>query len=193
MHRTKLILAIALVASIAFANSAAQAAEYTIDPVHSIVVYRIKHVQASYSYGVFTGLSGAFQFDPENPEAASVKVTVETASLNSFHPVRDEHLKGPDFFDAAKYPEMTFKSTAWKKVKENVFAITGDFTLRGVTRQVTLDAEFVGIGAGMKDEKRAGFEAVFTIKRSDYGMSAYLPDAIADEVRITVSLEGVQK
>lgn len=190
---SKNIFYLAILVAALIAVTAAQAAEYTIDPVHSIALYRIKHAKASYSHGVFTDISGNFSFDPAKPEEASVEVTVKTASINSFHPVRDEHLRGPDFFDVEKYPEMVFRSTSWKKTAENRYAITGKFTLRGVTREVTLEAELVGIGKGMKGETLAGFETVFTIQRREFGMDKYLPDALSDEVQITVSLEGAQE
>lgn len=180
-------IAILVTAPMVFADT------YDIDPVHSVVWFRIKHLGTSYAYGAFTGVSGAISFNPEKTESDKIDVTVKSASVATFNDVRDEHLRGPDFFNVEKYPEITFKSTGWKATGDNRFEITGDLTMLGVTKKVTFPADFVGVGKGMQGEARAGFQAVFTIKRSDFGMTKYVPDVLGDEVHLTISMEGVKK
>lgn len=171
---------------------AASADQYQIDPVHSITLFRVKHVDAGYIYGVFTGVTGEISFDPQAPEKASIAVAVKTTALSTFNADRDTHLKSPDFFNVEKSPDMAFKSTSCRKVGDHTYEITGDFTLLGVTKRITFKADHTGVGKGMKGETRAGFEAVFTIKRSDFGMIKFLPTVVADEVTLTISLEGVK-
>lgn len=176
-----------------FSMAAATADVYDIDAVHSVVWFRIKHLGTSFAYGAFPGVTGTMDFRPDKPEASKISVAIKTANVQTFNEQRDEHLRSADFFDAEHYPEVTFESTAWKAIKENTFEITGDLKIRGVTKQVTFQAEFTGSGIGMKGETRAGFEAVFSIQRSDFGMTKYLPTILSDEVRLTISLEGVKQ
>ncbi len=193
MRTFSITVAVTVLFALVFPAGTALAAGYEIDPVHSTVMYRIKHLDVAYSHGAFTGISGSLVFDPENIETASIEITVAADSVNSFHPERDKHLKSPDFFNVEEYPEIRFKSTTWKAVKEIHYEVTGDFTLLGVTKEITLNVEWTGTGQGREGEKLVGFETVFTILRSDYGMSKYLPDMIGDEVRLTIAIEAIGK
>lgn len=191
MKRMAIVLSMAIVG---IAGSfCAQAEEYTIDPTHSSALFKIKHMDVSFTHGAFTGITGSLRFDPQSPEKSLVEVTIKTDSVNTFVVDRDTHLKSPDFFDVQKYPKMSFKSTSWEKVDDTHYAISGSFTLLGVTKPLTVQAHYVGTGKGMKGETRIGFEAEFTIKRSDFGMTKYLPSAVGDEVVITISLEGIKQ
>ncbi len=140
------------------------------------------------------GLSARFlvkiQFDPEHVENASITITVKTNSINTLNNKRDEHLRSPDFFDVEKFPEAKFKSTSWEHIEENRYRIKGILTLLGVDKPIELEAKWVGAGKGRNHEERIGFEAVFTIKRSDFGMTKYLPTQIGDEVVLTVGIEA---
>ncbi len=185
--------AAALLALFALLSGAASAAQYEVDQVHSLVLYRIMHLGVTPSYGVFTGISGDFTFDPAAPEAAAVEISVDTLSINSFNQGRDNHLKGADFFNVDEHFAMTFKSTAWKATGENAYEVAGDLSFMGVTKPVTVAAVYGGKAKGPRGDDRCGFEVTFTIKRSDYGMTKYLPDALGDEVRVVVALEGIQK
>lgn len=169
----------------------AGAAAYEVDPAHSTALFRISHLGFSYTYGTFGDVSGTLEFDAAKPEEAKVEVTIKTESIDTQVAARDEHLRGEDFLDVAKYPEMTFKSTEWKKVDDTNFSITGDFTLHGVTKSITVNMTKVGEGKGMKGEERIGFEGTFAIKRSDYGMDKMLP-GVGDEVNIVFGTEGVK-
>ncbi|NJL71733.1 MAG: polyisoprenoid-binding protein [Candidatus Competibacteraceae bacterium] len=181
----------ALAALFAVLAPLATAASYEIDAAHSTALFRINHLGFSFTYGTFSEVTGTIAFDAEAPEAAKVDVAIKTASIDTQVTARDEHLRGEDFLDAAKYPEMSFKSTAWKKVDDSTFAITGDFTLHGVTKSITVEMKKIGQGKGMKGEERIGFEGSFTIKRSDYGMDKMLP-GVGDEVNIVFGTEGVK-
>lgn len=171
--------------------NATAADTYKVDPVHSSVMFSIKHAGVTDFHGSFNEITGTVVFDAADPAKSSVELTVPVESVDSRHPKRDAHLKSPDFFNAEKFPAVTFKST---KVEGSgdVFKVTGDFTLLGVTKSITVDFKRGPDGKGMQGEVRGGGETRFTIKRSDYGMT-FMPDALGDEVNLVISLEGVKQ
>lgn len=170
-------------------SAPAQADSFTVDAVHSAVIYRIKHLNTSWHYGRFNDVSGTFNI----AEGGSIDVTIKTESIDSGNGKRDTHLKGPDFFSAKEFPEITFKSSSIKKTSETAFEATGQLTLHGVTKDVTAQIEKAGEGPGMSGKgKIQGFEAKFAIKRSDYGM-AFMVGQIGDDVNLIASFEGAQK
>jgi len=188
------ILAVAVFTAALTLASNARAADYMLDSSHAAATFKISHLGFSQTHGGFKEISGAFSIDPAKPETASVEVTIQAASVDTANEGRDKHLRNEDFFDVEKYPTLGFKSTAWKKTGEKTFDVTGDFTLHGVTKSITVPVTLLGMGKGMKGEERAGFSADFTIKRSDYGMDKMLGDTlIGDDVSIAVSFEGVKK
>jgi len=170
----------------------AVADSYEIDPVHASLIFRIKHLGVANFYGMFTDMAGTYRYDPEKPQENHVDVTVKTASISTANKARDEHLRGADFFDVEKHPEMRFVSREWKKTGEHTYDVIGDLTLLGVTKPVTARVEFSGEGEGMQGEYRTGFEATFDIRRSEFGMTKYLPILLGDEVRIILSVEGIR-
>lgn len=188
----KLAVRIFLMAVVAVSASASRAADYALDSAHASATFTISHLGFSRVAGALTDLSGEFSFDPEKPEASSVQVTAKAASINTFNEARDKHLRTEDFFNVEKFPELTFKSTAWKKTGENTYDVTGDFTLLGVTKSITIPVTHNGSGEGFKGEYRAGFSSSFKIKRSDFGMGGSI-GPIGDEVSIEVSFEGIKK
>jgi len=143
---------------------------YEIDNGHSSSTFRVMHRGVSYIHGAIPDVSGTVKFDPEKPEASSIDITAKVASLNTFQEGRDEHLSGPDFFNAKQFPVITFKSTSWKKTSDNTYAVTGDFTMLGVTKSITVKAEHVGMSED-DGELMTGFEATVTIDRTDFGMN----------------------
>jgi polyisoprenoid-binding protein YceI len=171
------------------APTAVAADAYTVDPGHSAIFFRVKHLNVSNAYGRFNKLAGTFTLDDKKPEASSVEISVESESVDTNNPGRDKHLRSTDFFSAKEFPKITFKSTAVKKAGEHDFEVTGDLTIRGVTKPVTLKATHTGSASDPKAGSIAGFEAVFTVKRSDFGVK-YGAGAIGEEVQITVSVEG---
>lgn len=168
----------------------AQADTYTIDPIHSSIWFRVLHLSISPAYGAFGKISGNIQFNVNKPELSSIEVVVDTSSVNTLNDKRDEHLRSPDFFNVEQFPQAKFKSTSWEHIEENRYRIKGTLTLLGVDKPIEFEARLVGAGKGRNNEDRLGFEAVFTIKRSDFGMTKYLPSQIGDEVSITVGIEA---
>ena len=188
------LLGLSLLVAMASARAEAQpeTETYKVDPVHSTVVFRIKHLGVSYFYGRFNGPFGEFSFNPQNPDECSFEITIRTQNVDTNNPNRDGHLKSADFFNAKQFPKITFKSKEVKKVSDDTFRVTGDLALHGVTRPVTIDLKHVGSGKGMRSEYRRGFEATFTIKRSDYGMK-FMLGGLGDEVTLMVGIEGIRQ
>lgn len=186
-------VATALLGGALFLSSSAFAADtWSVDPAHSTAIFRIKHFGASWQYGRFNDLAGTLVLDDADPTRSTLELTIKTGSVDTNNTKRDDHLKGPDFFDAAQYPTMTFKSKKIAVKSANVWAVTGDMTMHGVTREVTVDLERSGTGKDPWGGTRTGAETTFTIKRSDFGVS-FMPDGLGDEVRIIVSVEAVKK
>jgi polyisoprenoid-binding protein YceI len=188
MNSSSLILASVLCAAGFVANAADN---FKIDPVHSSVLFSIKHLGVTDFYAVFKDVSGTVSFDKADPSKSTVELAVPVESVDSRNPKRDQHLKSPDFFNAKQFPTLSFKS---KKVEGagDVYKVTGDFTLHGVTKPITVEFKKGQEGKGMEGEIRGGGETRFQIKRSDYGMN-FMQGALGDEVNIILSLEGVKQ
>jgi polyisoprenoid-binding protein YceI len=166
--------------------------KFKADAVHSSVVFRIKHANIAYFYGRFNDVEGEFAFD-ESPAAASlVDIHVKAESIDTHNEARDKHLKSPEFFDVGKHKEIAFKSIAVRKTGANAYEAAGELTLHGMTRPLTVRIERTGAGPAMMGQYRGGFETVFEVKRSDFGMKTAL-DQLGDDVRLTVSIEGVRE
>lgn len=163
---------------------------YNIDAVHSAVLFRVKHLDVGYSYGWFNDVKGKLVLDEAKPEGSSIEVEVRTASVDTNDVKRDDHLRGPDFFNAAQFPQMTFKSTAVKGVDATHLEVTGDLTLHGKSKSITLTVEKTGAGKDPWGNVRVGFETVFTVKRSDFALGK--PEGLGDEVRMTVAFEAIK-
>ena len=170
----------------------AWADEYKVDPVHSMVVFRIQHLGISFVYGRFTAPTGMISFDPAAPEKATFDVQVESKNVDTNTEQRDNHLRSHDFFDVAKFPTIHFKSTAVKKTGDNTYEVTGDMSLHGVTKSITITLTNVGSTKDPWGGFRTGFESTFTVKRSDYGMTFMIPD-VGDEVRLMVNMEAIKQ
>ena len=183
-----------MVAAAVLAVSSARAEEvvYAIDPVHSVVLLKVDHLGLADAYGRFNEMFGEVRYNEADPEKSSMNFEVKADSIDTANEDRDKHLRGPDFFNAAEFPALTFKSTKVEKKGEKEFAVTGDFTVRGTTKPVTFDFELGGTGKGMQGEDRFGGCADFTVKRSDFGID-YLPQALGDDVEVIVSLEGIKQ
>jgi polyisoprenoid-binding protein YceI len=185
---------LALAAIVLSATGAAALADnYAIDPVHSTDVFKIKHLNVAYVYGRINGPTGTISYDPANPEATKFDVTLEAANIDTGNAQRDNHLKSPAFFNAKEFPTLTFKSTSVKKLDDKNLEVTGDLTIHGVTKSVTVKVEVVGTGPGVPQTGPvAGFESTFTINRNDYGIKEF-PGMLGDDVTFTISLEGDKK
>jgi polyisoprenoid-binding protein YceI len=183
--------------AVAFAHVATAAVEtYVIDPAHSSVAFRTRHLFSKVP-GSFGSFKGTITVDRDNLEQSSAEATIEAASVNTSNEKRDNHLRTPEFLDVAKFPTITFKSRSWKKTGQNTLDVTGDLTIRGVTKEVVLKATALGFGAGMQPGSQvSGWEATTTINRRDFGVNgpAMLGNAVGDEVEITINVEaGLKK
>jgi polyisoprenoid-binding protein YceI len=180
----------------AFQTALAQST-WTIDPAHSAAQFRVKHLMISTVRGEFSKTSGKVVFDGSNYATVQAEAAIEVASINTREPKRDDHLRSADFFDAATYPKITFKSKRVEKISGNRFNLVGDLTMRGVTREVTLLVEASPIVKGMSGESRIGAQATTNVNRQDYGIKWNKSlDAggvvVGDEVQITLDLEIIQ-
>lgn len=187
----RLFLAMVALAT-AFTSTAFAAVEtYVIDTAHSSVGFSIRHFVSKTS-GSFGNVTGTITVDRDNLEKSSVEAVIAIGSVNTANEKRDAHLKAPDFFDAAKFATATFKSKSWNKTGDDSFDVTGDLTLRGVTKEIVLKTKLLGFGDGMNGAKLSGWESTITLKRSEFGISAYT-GAVGEEVAITIGVEGILK
>jgi len=169
-----------------------ESGKYKVDPAHSSLVFRVQHLGAAYFWGRFNGVQGTMMVDHDVPEESYVEIQVAAKDIDTGNGGRDDHLRGPDFFDAKQFPDITFTSTAVEEAKPGVFQITGELSLHGVTKEITFEAVHSGHGkASERFGYRTGYEAEFTIDRNDFGIS-YMPGGLGDQVKIIVSLECAQ-
>jgi polyisoprenoid-binding protein YceI len=174
------------------APAPAASTSYSIDPVHSSVIFRVKHMNTSQFYGRFNDIHGTLDFDDANPASSHLEAEIKIDSVDTHATKRDNHLKSADFFNAATFPTATFKSKIWTK-SGDAFDVAGDLTLHGVTKPVTVKLEKTGTTAkGPGGGPTIGFETTFTVKRSVFGI-AYMPDALGDDVRVTIAIEAGAK
>lgn len=187
----KSLLALSLGAAVWAGN--ALAADYAIDKKgqHAFINFKISHLGYSWLYGTFKDFDGTFSFDAQKPEASKVSVEINTASVDSNHAERDKHLRSADFLNVDKYPKASFVSTAVKSTGEGQADITGDLTLNGVTKPVTIAASFVGEGKDPWGGYRAGFEGTTTLTLKDFNIKTSLGPA-SETVQLTLSVEGVR-
>ena len=167
-------------------------ASYTLDNSHSSVIFRIKHLNISYTYGRFNEVAGTFALDEADGSKSTLTIDIKTASIDTNSPDRDKHLKSPDFFNVKQFPTSTFKSTAVKNTGAGKFEVTGDLTINGITKPVTFTLTKSGEGDSPFKDHRLGFETNFTIKRSDFGIK-FMPELLEDSVWLLISVEGVRK
>lgn len=195
-----LVLAAGGVGAVMFAGGAgrveqgatAPAGAFAVDGVHSSVIFRIQRTGGAPFYGRFDEIKGSFLVDAADLSKSVIDVTVPTASVNSNNGGRDKHLKSQDFFSAEEFPELTFKSTSFKKVGEKEYEVAGNISLRGQSKPVTLKVKETGSGPARGGGTSLGLDISFTIKRSEFGVTKYL-ESLSDEVVLMVGLEGVKK
>ena len=185
---------LALAAGLALAAPAAFAAPvtYTIDPTHTDVIVQWNHFGFSNPSAHFGGAEGTIVNDAVNVSASRVDVTLPLAGLETHVPALDDHFRGDELFDIARFPEARFTSTGVEATADGL-KITGDLTVKGTTREVVLDATLNGAGKHpMSGQPAAGFDAATTLKRSDFGLDLFAP-AVSDEVRVRITTEAVAK
>ncbi len=173
----------------AFIASPLGAAEtYLIDPAHSSVTFNVRHFLAKVP-GWFAKFNGTITVDPADFSRNTVEATVDVASVNTNQENRDKHLRTPDFFDTTNHPTATFRSTRWSKTGDDTYDVTGEFSLHGVTKPLTLHVKYLGSAAGNRGATLTGWEATATLNRSDFGIGK--PErSIGDEVSLAINIEA---
>ena len=171
--------------------------EWVADKAHSSVQFRIRHLMSTVP-GKFKDFSASMSVDRADPARSSVEFTIQSASIDTAEAGRDEHLRSPDFFEATKYPTISFKSSVVTPKSPTRFDVTGDLTMHGVTKRVTLPVEFLGFGKDARGQERAGFNIETTLDRKDYGITwnRILDEGgllLGDEVKVIIDLEMVKK
>jgi len=173
-------------------------ATWTIDPAHSEIAFKIKHLVISTVSGKFTSFEGKLEGDPEDLTEAKIAFLADIDSINTGNEQRDGHLKSADFFDAANHPKLTFNSTSIEHTGDSDYKVTGDLSIRGNTRPITLNVEFGGIQNNLYGQTVAGFEITGKINRQDYGLTwSAVTEAggivVSDDVKIAIDAELVKQ
>lgn len=190
MKNTIAVLAVAAVA----ASPALAADHYTFDKPHTTVAFQVRHIFTNMT-GKFREFEGTVQIDRANPSASKVDFVIQAASIDTNDAKRDEHLRAADFFDVATHPKITFRSTAVKPSGKDVYQVTGDLTMRGVTKPVTLTVAYLGEGKDPWGTEKLGFDVTGTLNRKDFGVSWNKAlDAggllIGEEVKVLIGVEA---
>lgn len=190
-------LAVSIITAAA-APTARAADVFDLDQSHCSIVFSVSHMNMSYTYGMFRRAQARITLDRENPAATQFQMTINAESIDTNNPGRDSHLKGPDFFDTATYPAITFESTTVvldsRPQQGVIYQVTGNLTMHGVSRQVTLPIQLLGEGPGPDGKAHAGFLTQTELKRSDFGMTKFVENKmVGDAIGITVSFEGIKQ
>lgn len=195
MRLRSVAAALIVVAVTVVPGPAARAAEtYIIDTMdqHAFIEFRIMHLGYSWMYGRFNDFKGQFSFDKEQPAKSSVRVTIDTSSVDTNHAERDKHLRGSDFLNVDEHPEATFVSTSVERTGDKTAVIKGDLTLNGVTKPIEIQTEQIGEGKDPWGNYRAGFLGRTTLTLADFDIDFNLGPA-ARTVELTLSMEGVRQ
>ncbi|SHL73734.1 YceI family protein [Roseibium suaedae] len=181
-------LALALLSGAAMADPVA----YGFDKSHAILEFSYNHLGYSTTQGVFRNWDGELKVDQDTPSNSSVNFTIDVTSMDTFWDERNKHFLSADFFDVEKFPKATFTSTSVEKTGDNTLKVTGDLTIKDITKPVTLDVTVTQMGEHpMAKVPAAGFDVTGVIKRSDYGMDMYVP-YVGDEVTVHFNTEATQ-
>jgi polyisoprenoid-binding protein YceI len=182
--------------TIGAAESKAEPRDFVLDPTHLYITFFVSHIGYSDMAGMFLEAEGGFTYDEEAKELSSAVITVKTDSVFTNHEKRDEHLRNADFLNVKEFPEMTFEFTEAEKISDKEGKVTGDLTLLGVTKPITLDVTFNKAGNyPFGDGHYAiGFDATGSFKRSDFGMSYGVQgDIVGDEIKLVIGAEGIRQ
>ena len=177
--------------SAAFALPAAAADSYTVDPAHTYPNFEINHLGFSTMHGRFGATNGKIALDPA-AKSGSIDITIDATSIDTGHAKRDAHLKGEEFFNVGKFPTLSYKATKLRFNGDKLSGADGELTMLGVSKPVSLAVSAFNCGPHPMNKKQmCGAAATATIKRSDFGLSAYVP-AVGDEVKIVIEVEAVK-
>jgi polyisoprenoid-binding protein YceI len=188
--KTFFALLVALVISV----SASAQSTWMFDASHSSVNFTVSHMMVSETAGKFKKFDGKIVSKADDFAGSEIEFTVDIASVNTEDAKRDEHLQQADWFDAAKFPKMSFKSKSFTKLSDKKYKLVGDLTMHGVTKEVTLDAELKGMGKNPYNKKDiAGFKVTGTVNRKDFGVGATTPGAgVGEEIALVCNVEIVK-
>jgi polyisoprenoid-binding protein YceI len=184
-------VALSLVSTLSAGRAVFAADTYTADSVHSSLVFRVKHMNVSNFWGRFNTITGSFSLDEANPAESRFDFQVKSDSIDTGDKKRDQHLKSPDFFNAVQFPLIEFKSQSVKKVG-SAYEVSGELTLHGVTKSISVHVVPTGMGKGPTGAAIAGIEVSFSLKRSDFGMTKMV-GPVADEVMVMAGIEGARR
>lgn len=174
-------------------SPAVLADEYLLDDQHTSIVFATNHFGLSNTYGMFGKYAGSFSVNMADPGAAKFQIEIDAASLDTKSEKRDEHLRGPDFFDVKQFPQITFVSTSVAPGKDDKsLKVTGDLTLHGETKEIVIQLTKTGEGKGPYGDDRIGFSGRFVVKRSKFGMTTLVPQ-VGDDVNVLISIEGIRQ
>ncbi len=183
MKKLNVLVALLFVAGVATAQTT-----WKVDKAHSKLGFSITHLMISEVEGQFNSFDATITSTGEDFSDATIELTADVSSIDTNNEGRDKHLRSPDFFDVEKFGTLTFKSTSFKKTGDKTYKVTGDLTMHGVTKSVTIDLTLIGTAAGRDGKKIAGFKATTSLNRIDYGVGKSGPGA-GDEVTITAKGE----
>ncbi len=170
---------------------------WTIDPTHSVIGFSVRHAMVAKVRGRFGAFSGTLTIDGANAGASKAELTIESASIDTQTADRDAHLKSPDFLDVEQFPTLTFVSTGIKATDDDEFVVTGDLTIHGVTKPVSIEVEYNGVGGDPWGNTRIGFEGKTTISRKDFGLTWNVAleaggILVGDDIKIELDIEAVK-
>ncbi|WP_114786374.1 YceI family protein [Vibrio tetraodonis] len=188
----KKVFATGLAAFVMWLPFGASAADYVIDTkgAHASINFKVKHLEYSFIKGRFNDFEGDFSYDPKNVSASKISVTVDTTSLDSNHAERDKHIRSGDFINASKFSTATFKSTSVVDKGDGKLEVNGDLKLHGVTKPITIDAQFIGAGADPWGSERAGFDGKVRLELADFKIPVVGSSSYVD---MELHVEGIKK
>lgn len=191
-------LKFSLGAALFLAANLASATDYTIDPSHSAVTFKIRHLAISSVAGSFGTFEGNISFNPDKVDESKAEASIKAESIDTANKKRDDHLRSADFFEVAKFPELKFVSQKVVPISKERFQVKGDLTLHGVTKPVTLDVTYNGKAKDFENNERVAFSANTTVNRKDFGLTwNKVIEAgavvVGDEVKIDLEIEAVAK
>jgi len=174
------------------------ASKWAIDAAHSEIGFKVKHLMITNVAGKFDKFTGSVEADGDDFINAKINFTAEAASVNTGQPQRDGHLQSPDFFDVARFPHIKFESNKLEKVSGTKYALTGNLTVRDVTKPVTLDVEFAGIAKDPYNNTKAGFEITGKINRTDFGLNFNAPletggVLLGEEIKLQIDAQLIKQ
>jgi polyisoprenoid-binding protein YceI len=194
---SRVLLFVILAAAPLLAQTPPPTEVWVVDKAHSMATFKIRHLMAMVT-GQFRDFEVAIHIDRGAPQKSSVEFTMQAASIDTGQPSRDEHLRSPDFFEVTKYPTISFKSTSVVPKSKTSFEVTGDLTMHGVTKRITLPVTFLGFGKDPRGVEKGGFEIETILDRKDYNITwnRVLDEGgllLGDEVKVSINLEVAKK